>query len=391
MNTTELKDKLLKDRYMEFAYKRYEKFKASPQYDEQYKYDVLEPLNEYMRTHPITKESVAEIALKLQSTNPQTGSFVHWSNTDSLVKFAESKPQEAADVWNQLYNDQLPIKDRIHSFRSSVQAFDANLAVGAPLFGYLLAAYDYTTYPPYKGEIYKEVKSTYQIGIKMGSVSENYANYLAICNEVLEYIQSNNPDQTMLDVQDFLYCSTRYDKVKVETAVDYLHYISSILKHYEENTIEMIAGIKALNQDDLHKLQENYRDGEKVRKIRFLILDTLLKEQTISIERIEEIKIKVSQQYETSILHSFNNFSILFHLYYFDKKPKVQDELTKIHQAIRHFDSLQNLELVDDKTMNGFNWNQGFGTWHCWLAVYETKYKTHRLAPQLIWGLDKMR
>src|SRR5690625_4255480 len=175
MSREEFEKNILKDNYIDLAYNRYLKFKESPLYDEKYKFEILEELNGYLRNHPITETSVAEIAKKIQTSNPNTGAFVHWNNTDTLVTYAEQRPREVADLWNRLYDESLPIANRIATFQEQVKAFDPNKAVGAALFGYLLAAYDYTTYPLYKGEVYQGVKTTYQIEQKMGAISENYA------------------------------------------------------------------------------------------------------------------------------------------------------------------------------------------------------------------------
>lgn len=386
MTHTTIKKLILKDKYLGFAYGRYLNFKESSQYDESYKLEILEQLNEYMRQNKITEATVVDMAKKIQKSNPSTGSFVHWSNTDSLVKYAENRPSEVAELWNRLYDESIPMAERITDFREKIQAFDPDLTLGAPLFGYLLAAYDYTTYPLYKGEIYQAAKSTYGLTHKMGSVSENYTVYLMICQVILDYLKEGNPDITMLDVQDLLYCSNRYHKVKVETAADYLYHLATTLYEYKEDPALMIDGIMALDEETLQEMREIYRGEEKVKKIRFMVLDKIIEERSLSIADLEEIKSEVSAQYDTKILQSYNNFTILFHLFYHDKKDKVRNELAKIHQAIRQFDALQDFDFTDGKVINGFNWNQSFGTSHCWLAVYENSYKTHRTAPQLFFA-----
>lgn len=113
MHREDFEKRILKDNYINLAYNRYLKFQESPLYDEKYKLDILEKLNGYMRNHPITETSVVDVAKKIQSSNPSTGAFVLWNNTDTLVTFAEQRPREAADLWNHLYDTSLPVKDRI--------------------------------------------------------------------------------------------------------------------------------------------------------------------------------------------------------------------------------------------------------------------------------------
>lgn len=389
MKRDEIKKKILKDNYVNFAYQRYLNFKETPMYDESYKFEILEELNAYFQNNTISETTVVEIAKKIQKSNPTAGSFVHWSNTANLVNYAEQRPTEVSKLWNHLYDETVSVEDRIADFRAKAQKFDSKIALGAPLFGYLLAAYDYTTYPLYKGDIYQEAKSTYEIEQKMGSVSDNYSVYFMICQVILEHLKKENPDLTMLDVQDFLYCSNRYNKVRVESAVDYLHDLATTFSQYKEDQTRMVQGIMALDQKFLQEMCEIYRDGEKVRKIRFMVIDKILEEGMMTITDLENMKSEVSAQYDTNILNSYNNFTILFHLLYYDKKDKVRLELGKIHQAIRQLDELKNFNFVEGKTLNGFNWNQSFGGSECWLAVYESRYKGHRDAPQFFMGITE--
>lgn len=392
-NKIMLKEKIesaiLKDSYIDFAYNRYLKFKETPLYDKQYKIDILEKLNEYFRNTSITKETVLDLAEKLQKNNPQEGSFVHWSNLDNLVDYAKAYPIELAEVWNSLYDEDISIDERIEVFLRKGKLFKKDISLGAPLFGYLLAAYDYTKYPLYKGTIYTDIKASYGIDNKMGSVSENYSTYYLISQTIFEYLQLKEPDLTMLEVQTFLYCSSHYNKIKVESAADYLADLATTLHDFKVEPDKMLEAIINIDKDTLSKLREVYRGNEKINKIKFNLLNTILNNGHAVIEDLEKIKETVSQEYDTNILQSFNNFTIMFHLYYHNKKDKVLLELGKIHQAIRQFDELKDFEFTIDKTINGFSWNNSFGGSVAWLAVYETKHKNHQSAPQLFVRFDK--
>lgn len=381
--------KILKDRYIDFAYHRYQTFKESPQYDEQYKFDVLEDLNAYFREAPITEETVFNHALKIQKSNPSTGSFVHWNNTDSLVRFSEARPLEAATVWNNLYDEAITIKERIAAFREAIKAYDNKMAVGAPLFGFLLAAYDYTAYPLYKGELYQDVKANYEIDHKMGSVEENYSVYYSICQIILEDLSEENEDLTMLDVQDFLFCHSHYNKVKVETAANYLFDLAKTLHEFRRNPSVFIKNLLTYDKSLLSELREIYRDQGKIKQIRFLVLDKIIEERSMQLADLETMKLEVSKEYDTNILQSWNNFTILFQFYYHDKKERVRRELGKIHKSIREMGGIKDLDLVEGKILNGFNWNQSFGGSRCWLAVYENRFTNHQSAPQFFFALDQ--
>lgn len=377
-----VRKQLFQDDYLDISFKRYVTFKQSDFYDEQYKREVLDELNQYFSSHTITEANVDEIAEKVRRDNPTTGSFVHWSNTADLLEFAQAQPGEVAKLWNQLYDDSLPLKDRIAHFRTAGQSFKEDISLGAPLFGYLLAAYNYEKYPLYKQEIFQEIKHDYGIQHTLGSVSEVYDDYVIFCEELLSWLQTKDSQATMLDVQDFIYCSTRYDKTRVETAAEYLYKIAQKIERYMRDPAAFLDTIKQLDPDVLQERHEFYRNNEKINKIRFLLLEKIREGQDVSITHLEKIKQRINDEYDTNILQAWTNFSILFQIYYPSKKAKVQRELLKIHEGIRNIPELAGMDFVQNKTLNGFDWNNTFGTDRAWLAVYEEKYTNHQAAVQ---------
>ncbi|OCA86005.1 hypothetical protein A8F94_14260 [Bacillus sp. FJAT-27225] len=389
MDYDELKKTLLKDNYLDISYKKYLAFKETDQYDESYKLEILSRLNEFMNRQEITEETVTDLARKIQKENPSSGSFVHWSNTGDLVKYADERPAEVAELWNQLYESPLSLEERIESFREAGKAFNLQISLGAPLFGYLLAAVDYGKYPLYKQEVFTDLKRSYGIELKLGTVGSNYETYYTLCQIALEHLRTNHPELTMLDIQDFFFCSTQYHKIKVESAVEYLYQLAVELFLYKEHPERMLEAISALDLENLQTLRKMYHNSEKVNLIKYKVIDKIIDAGHISLEEMEEIKEDVKQRYETNILQAWNNFTILFQIFYFDKKKKVSEEQRKIHEAIRQLDEAHGLEFVEDKTLNGFSWNQNFGGPDSWLAVYEKGHATHRTAPQFFVRIDE--
>ena len=389
MRYNELKKHLLKDHFIDISFKRYLAFKESEQYDEQYKLEILSRLNQYLREEEITKFSIVDIVKRIQKENLPAGSFVHWSNTEDLVQFAEGNPEEVADLMKQLYQFTGSIEQKIETFRERGKAFKPTISLGAPLFGYLLAAKDHTLYPLYKQEVFTYMKHTYGIDSKLGTVGNNYETYLNMCTIALHHLQNSYPELTMLDIQDFFFCSSQYDKIIVESAVEYLHSIATKLHSYMKEPAIMLSELAELDIETLTSLREHYRNHEKVNLIKFKVLDHIIEKGPITIEEMEQIKDEVKVKYETNILQSWNNFTILFQLYYADKKVKVREEQRKIHEAIREMEEFKELTLLKDKVLNGFNWNQNFGGSECWLAVYEEKYGTHRTAPQFFVSISE--
>lgn len=391
MERAALEKFLLKDDYISISFRRYLDFKKTSTYGEVYKFEILTRLNEFMAGLEINEFNVVDVLKKIQKENPQSGSFVHWSNTDDLVKFAEARPSGVAEVINHLYDASVPIANRIERFRESGKAFDSKISLGAPLFGYLLAALNYRKYPLYKEEIFKDIKKSFGIEVKLGSVQADYEMYLTVFEITLDYLMPTYSELTMLDVQDFFFCSMQYDKIRVESAVLYLSKMAKELAHFKELPSDMLKAISKINPEVLVETRDKYRNEEKIKQIRFLLLDKLIETGTASIEDLEDIKERVKVKYDTNILNSWNNFSILFELYYIDKKKRVKEEQRKIHEAIQRFEAYKELKFVDGKVLNGFNWNQHFGGSESWLAVYEEKYSGHRVAPQFFVSIDEQQ
>ncbi|MCA0984310.1 AAA family ATPase [Halobacillus yeomjeoni] len=389
MNLSEIEHLLLKDKYLDIAFQKYLSFKNHELYDESYKAEILSRLNHFFAENEVTPTTIVDITKKLQKENPQQGSFVHWSNPQDLVRFAESHPEEVSELMNQLLDDSIPLEKSIEEFREKGKAFDPKLSLGAPLFGYILASFDLGQYPLYKQEIFKDIKQTYGINLKFGSVGLNYEAYVHICNTTLNYLKPTYQNLTILDIQDFFYCSSQYDQIRVESAVEYLYEIATELHRYKQNVDSFLQGISEMNTKHLEDMREMYRDHQKVNQIKFKVLDTILEEGTVTLNEFEQFKQEVNAQHETNILQAWTNFTILFQVYYFDKKDKVLEEQRKIHEAIRNIEEYQEIELVEDRVLKGFNWNNNFGGSRCWLAVYESNHASHRTAPQLFLAVDE--
>ncbi|QTC41523.1 AAA family ATPase [Bacillus sp. V3] len=388
MTKQELERQLLKDSYIDISFKRYLQFKSNSLYDESYKEEILSRLNNFMGEQDITEYTVVDIARKLQKENPTAGSFVHWSNTADLVKYAEEHPQEVADLLKELIYASNPLDERIETFREKGKEFNPGISLGAPLFGYILAAVDYTKYPLYKQEVFMDLKRSYGIDLKLSSVGANYQTYSQLCEAALAHLQVSHEDLTILDIQDFFFCSTQYDQIKVETAVDYLYGMATELHRYKLEPQLLLDSLSKFDSESLHALKGQYKNSEKVNLIKSKVIDRIIDFGSVTIEELEEIKNEVKVKYETNILNSWNNFTILFQLYYADKKGKVQEEQRKIHEAIRNMEELKEFDFVEDKVLNGFNWNQNFGCSECWLAVYEKGHISHKTAPQLFVAVE---
>ncbi|WP_052343590.1 AAA family ATPase [Bacillus massiliigorillae] len=391
MTYDELKKSLLKDDYIILSYKRYLAFKQTDLYDEYYKKEILTRLHLFLKGQEINSLTVKDIVQKIQKENPSAGSFVHWSNTADLTHYADERPEEVAELLNMLFYTTVPLEERIEAFREKAKEFNSTISLGAPLFGYLFAAFDYKKYPLYKQEIFTAIKKSFGIELKLGSVGMNYGTFVEICEITLKYLQKTYSEINILDVQDFFYCSTQYNQVIVESAVDYLYSEAVKLSIFMKQPELLLETLCKQDSETLLKLREQYRNKEKINLIKFMVLDQIIESGSITLIEMEEFKNQVKQRYDTNIMQSWNNFTILFQLYYYNTKQKVKEEQRKIHEIIRSFEAFQGINFEEEKVLNGFNWNQNFGCSECWLAVYEKGYSTHRMAPQFFVSIDENR
>ncbi|GAA0453509.1 MoxR family ATPase [Alkalibacillus silvisoli] len=390
MDQDKLRKLLTNDGYIALAFNRYQRFKQSNTYDEQYKYDILSDLNEYFTGLEITEDNVVEVVKYVEKANPSKGFFAFWTDLSDLNEYANEKPEEVARLLNNLYfNNNDSIEQRINHFRQTGKAHNSKIRLGGALFGYLLAAYNYNQYPIYKDGVLDYIKESFNINVKSGLVSENYQFYYDILQVVHDYFQEQGYSLTILDVQDFFFCLTSYDKLKVESAVDFIYKEAVDLAAFSKDDEKFLAKIHKCNRDVLNDLRKRYQQGTKVNKIRYQLIDQILNGETVNLEQFEQIKNEISEENEKNILRNWNNFKILFQFHYQPIQRKVEFELANIHKAISDLEHFEDHEFVEGDVINGFNWNRNLGGSSTWVAVYPNSKVSHKEAAQLYLAIDK--
>lgn len=194
---------------------------------EEYKWKILPQLNKVMAEGGITKENILLKIKLLRKSNPVSGAFVHWSNTDNFNKVAEKNPAKVAELLNTLLYSKEPLGKKIDEFIIEVEKIVKELKLGTPFFGYIFAAFDCNNYPVYKDEVFMSVKEV--LGTKKEwksfSIGQKYEKFTGACLEVGKYLAEKKllkpvvvngievtPGHLALDGQDFLYVSTFMNK-----------------------------------------------------------------------------------------------------------------------------------------------------------------------------------
>jgi hypothetical protein len=163
-------------------------------WQEKYKWKVLPDLNEKFFKEPITADNVIEKINLLQKFNPTTGTFVHYTNLGDLDKIAQEKPSIVFDTLLELFEGESPLHERIDNTIKTLRKIKKDAKIGTPLFGYLLAMYDYNKYPLYKDSIFQSLKrnigkekewKSYTLGMK-------YERFQELCLKMGEYLKNSN-------------------------------------------------------------------------------------------------------------------------------------------------------------------------------------------------------
>ncbi|SRR3989339_115855 len=206
-------------------------------WSEEYKWKILPQVhNEFFKTR-ITKDNIIEKIEILRKNNPQSGSFVSWTNIDDLKKFAENDRAKVADLFTQLFDEKNNIADRINYFIEAGKKFKKDIKLGTPLFGYILAIFNPGKYPLFKGSTWQYIKKI--VGGDALNIGKKYERFTEYCIKIGEYLIKNNllrdisvnnvlvtKDLKALNGQDFFYILER--NVPVESPV------SSRVKNQED-------------------------------------------------------------------------------------------------------------------------------------------------------------
>ncbi|MDN5304382.1 MAG: 5-methylcytosine-specific restriction enzyme [Fusobacteriaceae bacterium] len=179
-----------------------------------------------------------------------------------------------------------------------------------------------------------------------------------------------------------------YKKEEINNAGKYVYTVAVELKNYYDNIELFIEKINSLDRKYLEDLKNKYEGRDKITLIRYRIIEEILNGNKLTLELLNQIKAEVADKYEKNILRSWNDFSILFSLYYLEKKDKVKESMQKIAEYINNYlekngKEAGNIEIKD------FWWNQNFGTYNSWLSIYCKNFSSFKDSYQLFIWFEK--
>lgn len=171
-------------------------------------------------------------------------------------------------------------------------------------------------------------------------------------------------------------------ELKIRKIIEYSDYFSK-LKNDDSFLYDELnkISIKTINM-----VKDYYKNSEKIKKIRYLIIKEIEKEELFTKEKLENIKESVNKEYSTNILQSWKeDFSIVHTIFYMPIKDEVETLLVEIGVSIINGLNLNNVELKKQ----GFDSGQNFGSDICWIAIYNNKQKNQSTSLQLFIEFNK--
>lgn len=142
------------------------------------------------------------------------------------------------------------------------------------------------------------------------------------------------------------------------------------LKDFYDKPELILNEVSKFDRKDLLVAKEKYKNSEKIKKIRYLIVQNILENGSIDMKTLEKLKIEVANENEKEILKSWNNFKIMFAIYFMKYKEQINNNLKIISEFI--IDELK-INKTSKYVIKDFSWNQNFGTHNCWIGIYPKK------------------
>ncbi len=356
---------------LRLALDEYERVKSSKDYNEKYKWETFEELNDWFDRNEINEDNVVEFVEFIQEQNQGSGYFVHWSELDDLREYAGENPEKLTELFDNLYYGEENLEDRLADFREET-------GVGTPGLGYLLAAYDFKEFAPIKVDefryFFEDFADQMPSRITKLSIPEKYSLFYQYCHSMADFLEEEGvvEEATPLDAQDFYYTIEAYDEVSKEKIFfEYIWQFCQRFEEFEKDSKLLIEEINSLPIDFLKSERDSYENSEKVNKIRYLTLDKLIEDGNVDIEKIET---EVNSEYEKNILQAWTSFTIHSQIYW----DYFSDRLNKYFESICEF-LINNIEVEGlEYNLVTFQGSRGRPTVKPYVLIYPEEKGDHR-------------
>ncbi|MFW6311452.1 MAG: hypothetical protein ACOC1K_04370, partial [Nanoarchaeota archaeon] len=254
---------------LKIAFEEYLKFSKENPEREEYKYKVMEDLQNELNINKIRVENINRIVDILKKNNPNSGSFFNWRNIDDFSNYVEAKPAEVVEQLHMLFdNDTQSISSRIDEFLDKAREFQSDISLGTPFFGYLMWAFDSNNYIIYKDKTFKRFCKWFDLNVPF-NIGDKYEYYISVCNELLDFAREHfDKDMILLNMQDFIYTVARYPEARFRTLLRYINEIvgsSFSIKLLEKSRVKnLLKDIHSMiiNEERLGEIE--FKEGKYI-------------------------------------------------------------------------------------------------------------------------------
>ena len=152
-----------------------------------------------------------------------------------------------------------------------------------------------------------------------------------------------------------------------------IRYLNNKAKYFQKLKDDekfLYEEIEKISIDNVKYVQNLYINEDKIKKIRYEVGNLLLNRK-FNKENFENLKQKINNQYDTNILQTWKDFSILYVFFFNPIKNIVNEYLEDIGNYFIE-NSGKKLKL---KTTN-FDGTRNLGDVGCWIALYNPKYNS---------------
>jgi 5-methylcytosine-specific restriction protein B len=358
---------------LEIALKEYESFRETEDYQENYKWELLEELNSWYQKKHIDSETVEDFVEILRDKNPSSGSLVDWRELDDLSEFVQTDPEQASHHLSQLFNEESNLEKRIKSFRKTIP-------VGSAGVGLLLAVSNPNRFAPFRDtnftrfvEMFSDHAEEYLDSL---SVAKKYRMYMDVLNDLVDMVQpSSDVQYPILYAQDFLYTVTSYNEPRFNTILKRLQSFAKDLERLKGDTPALLEIIGSLDSSLLENQAEQYEGDKKVNWIRYKVIERLLQGDQVD---LENLKSEANERFEKDILRSWTDFKILMQIPLNHINNRTERYVEWLAEALR--DEIGSEDL--DTHFNNFQGAQNFPRSTVWASVFPTEHGDHRRAYQ---------
>ncbi|WP_114579056.1 McrB family protein [Saliphagus sp. LR7] len=349
-------------------------FKSSDKNRRNRNLEILNSGHSWLNQHDLTANTVSGYMTALREA---TGDGHHLLSEEDFDKL-EAKVADDAETFIEdlvaLFEDESPLEDRIERFRT-------DQSIDLPVISILLTTSDPDLYVPYDKEGF-ETLIRYFTGLNSPdiddlSVGRKYDLYRSYCSAIqTKVLNEKLTEATLQDIQEFVSSVTYSAECRYNFILRYLFRHTSRLEEFEEDTSLFLDEIRTLPQAFLRDQLEAYEGRQKITKIRYDVLDTILDGESVD---IDEIAARENANHEKNIMNSWDDYKILAQIYYNYAKDRVEAYIEDLLDYLRN-------EIDADQLSTHYVTYQGatnIPSTRSWAVLYPSVLGDHKSAYQL--------